>query len=816
MSKDQQEEVIEEIAADLDGTVGQAPYPELISENYLLYAVSTLLGRALPYIDGLKPVQRRILHSMHQSGLYFDRGTVKSALIVGEVMGKFHPHGDSSIYEALVRMSQDFSMRVPLIDGQGNFGNIDGDAAAAMRYTEARLTKAAMEIIADSHPEILDKYMGRNYTEDLPEPGLLPTRFPNLLINGSTGIATGMTSVFLPHNPAEALDLCVWRLKNPEAKDQQIVARLSGPDFPTGAAVINDQGLQESYLTGKGRVIGVAKAHIEPIPGNREKVVITEIPWGVDKGKLLMDITRQYEKGNYPELSDLVDYSDKDIRIEAPLKRNVNAQAFLAKLLNNTALRKTYAVEMNVVIDGVPKTVNLRQLVDEFLTFRRLVVINRAKKRIGEIEARLYKLEAYLKVIDAVDAVVETIKKAKDRQAAKPPLKKLLKIDDQQAQWIVEMQLGSLTRLDSTKLKGEAKELNAELKELQKFIKTPELVTTAMIDEFKEIKADWGKQGLLERRTTVIDQQQAEQQAAVALTTSDSAAAEDCLLLISAAGQATCSTGSAKRGAALALSGDDHLAVFQSANTGQDWLIFSDQGLAYRLRLAELPIDSRKSKGVDLRELIGLGPEERVVSAIESSNSEPLLMFTAGGTVKRSAAEDFANVHSSGVVAAKVGEDRLIKVCPGGDHSQVIILASNGKALRFPADKVRVMGRNAGGVRGMKLGSDDRVIAAGTITDQQTLMISTDQGFAKQVEGGNIPSKGRDGQGVEVLKPSSKYGQPSAGVVLDPEQDVIVDPGQGKNSLVSNGDIAKVGRAIVAKRWSGPLARWLGPAPQEG
>lgn len=796
-----EEETVKLRTEPLDGTIGESVYDELMSENYLLFAVSTLLGRALPYIDGLKPVQRRILHSMHQQGLYHDKGTVKCARIVGEVMGNYHPHGDSSIYEALVRMAQPFAMRVPLIDGQGNFGSLDGDGAAAMRYTEARLTQAAGEIIGDSHPKILDKHMGKNYTEDLPEPNLLPARFPNLLINGNTGIATGMTSMFLPHNPQEAIDLCIWRLKNPDAGDKTLVRRLSGPDFPTGASVVMDEGLQSAYLTGKGRVTGVSKAHIEQMPGNREKVVITEIPWMVNKGQLLRDLVNAYEKGDHPELVDLIDVSSDDVRIEAHLKRGVNSKAYLAKLLSSTNLKKTYAVEMNVVIGGVPKTVTLPELTDEFLSFRRFVVIKRAEKRIEEIEARLYKLDAYLKAISAIDAVVETIKKSKDRQDAKPKLMKLLKIDEQQAQWIVEMQLGSLTRLDSHKLEDEVKELQKELKHLRKFIKTESMVTDEMIEEFGEIKADWKKQGLLERRTTVIEA--GEVQGDIPTMTSAQAEAEDGFLVVSTFGKAFCSTGTVKRGAAINLGKGDTVAVFQPVNTGEERLIFTDTGKVYRMRLSDLPVESRKSSGVDLRTIVGMDKDEMVVGALPVREEGSILFTTVEGTVKRTLMSDFANAHAAGVVAIKVDGDMLLDVRFCDDDQEIILVATNGKALRFPASGARNMGRNAAGVRGMKIGAEDAVFAVGVVSgDGGDLVVSTSAGYAKRISLDQIPTKGRGSQGVEIQKTGTKYGDPALAATVMAGSDILISE-NGKFTQLPANEVQATKRATTPKSWPG-------------
>lgn len=797
------EVVIADVA---EGTVGAVPYSEVMAKNYLIYAWSTLLSRALPQIDGLLPVHRRILQAMHGLGLRSNARYSKSAGIVGETMKKYHPHGDLAIYGALVRMAQDFSLRVPLVDGHGNFGSIDGDNAAAQRYTEARLSEPAERLLDDLHPEILPDYYARNFDESIDEAMVLPARFPNLLINGAYGIGTGMTCLVLPHNPAEMLDLCTWRLKNPDAPVEKMVERINGPDFPTGATILDDEGLRQSYLTGKGRVTAVAKAHIEPMPGGREKIVITELPWMVNKGDLLRKDIASKADERYPELASLDDYSDENIRIEAPLKRGANARAVLQRMLKHTALRKTYGVEMNCVVDGRPKTLNLAEIVDEFLDFRRYIVVKRAEKRIGEIERRLHQLDAYLKVIGATDKVVKIIKKAKDREAAKPPLKKLLKIDDQQAAWIVAMQLGSLTQLDSFKIEEEAKELRSELKHLKKLIKTPEMITEVIAGEFAEIKETWKKEGLLERRSALAEPSSGDGED---LSTS-TVPAEDCILMISRDGRALCAQGTLKRGASLNLKGDDRAVVVAETRTDQEFLLFSDRGQAYRVRLADLPLEPRRSVGCDIREVIGMGADEKVVSAVpfDAEREGTALFATAKGNVKRTSWSEFSNAHSSGVTAAKVADDdRIVAVRDCPESATVTLLSDNGKAIRFAAGDARAMGRSAAGVRGIRLGDDDLVVGAIVCNEGEEkvtqLLMATETGFAKRVPISEIPTKGRGGGGVVIMKPGGKYGKPRFATASVDNAEIYVDVGAGKLKAYPVSKVALAKRAIVPKRWPG-------------
>lgn len=808
-----------EIAA---GTAGTVPYGEVMSESYLVYAWSTLLSRALPQIDGLLPVQRRILQAMNGLNLNHKSRYSKCAGIVGETMKRYHPHGDAAIYGALARMAQDFSLRVPLIDGQGNFGSIDGDGAAAMRYTEARLSEPAERLMDDLHPEILPDFYDRNFDESQVEAGVLPARFPNLLINGAYGIGTGMTCLVLPHNPAEMIDLCIWRLGHEDASVEQMADRINGPDFPGGATVLDDEGLRQSYLTGKGKVTGVAKAHIEPMQGGREKIVITELPWMVNKGDMLKKDIASRHDDRYPELADLNDFSDESIRIEMSLKRGADARAVLQRMHKYGVLRRTYGVEMNCVVDGRPKTLNLADIVDEFLKFRRYVVVKRAEKRIGEIERRLHQLDAYLKVIGATDAVVQIIKKSKDRDAAKPKLKKLLKIDDQQAQWIVSMQLGALTQLDSQKIKQEDKELKAELKHLKKLIRTESMITDVIVEEFGETKDRWKKEGVLERRSSLVEASSGGEGVGVDIAAA-SVPAEDCLLMISRDGRALCAQGTLRRGASLSLKGEDRLVVIADSRTDRDYLIFTDVGQAYRVRLAELPLEGKRSAGCDLRGVIGMGGSEKVVAAVpvDADRAGSALFVSMNGIVKRTEWSEFVNTHSSGVVAAKPASgDEIIAVLDCPDDADIVLMSDNGKALRFAATGARNMGRNAGGVGGMKLADGEKIVGALVCNageDKVTqLLMATDTGWAKRVSVSEIPAKGRNTGGVVIMKvkEGEKYGRPYLAIAAVDGAELYVDGGAGKLKGHPVSKVALVKRAIVPKRWpgEGSLALFIRPA----
>jgi len=796
-------------------TEGDLLFPELLGRNFLLYAVSVLTDRALPDVrDGLLPVQRRILFAMNDMRLRSNGKLSKCAKVVGETMGNFHPHGDLAIYGALVRMAQDFSFRVPLINPQGNFGSIDGDGAGAMRYTECRLSVAAEEVLGTKvrigdreinalDPAVLPDDFGRNYDESRLEAGVLPTSFPNLLINGNKGIAVGMTHSSPPHNPAEILDLAIWRIAHPDAPDKQVVAKLSGPDFPTGALVVQNEALREAYLTGKGKITVVGEAHVEPLPGNREKIVVTSLPFTVSKGSggkgtgFLEVINRQYQDNKWPEFADMTDLSTEDMRIELELKRGSNARAVLARLYKETDLRYTFSMQMNVLVGGRPQTLNLVQVLDHWLAFRKEVLVKAAEKRLAEIEVRLHKLDALIKAIDAIDAVVKAIRSSKNRQEAKPKLRKLLKIDEQQASWIVEMPLGNITSLETHDLKDEQKQLSLEAKELRTFIKTPKLVTDKIADDLRDLK----KVLHSPRRTKLIAADGGEGPA----LTEFSVPAEDCLLLVSRSGQAACGQGTLQRGASLQVAAQDKMVLVADARTDQDWIVFTASGKAFRLRLAELPLISRRDKGMHLSEIIGFEQNDSVVAVfpLDRERKGTVLFVYESGLLKRTEWSDYAKVVPSGLVAAnpRSGDHvQGVHDCP--ETSDIVLVGAHGKAIRFSVKALRPMGRVAAGVRGMKLPADTLLVGSAVCTDSDQLLVLTSTRFAKRIPLKDIPQQGRDGGGVSILgstwKATSKYGIP-AHVALATDKSTLWLQREGKLQAYPAAKTTKAGRAIMPK-----------------
>lgn len=782
--------------------IEEAIYAELMSHNYMVYAKAVLTERALPDVrDGLLPVQRRVMLAMHEANLNPSRPRDKCASIVGDTMGKFHPHGDSSIYGALVRMAQDFSLRAPLVDGKGNFGSIHGSPPAAMRYTEAKMTALGQSLFGkDLHQEILPNDYGRSYDGKHVEPNVLPAAFPNLLVNGNIGIGVGMTASFLPHNPSEVLDLCLWRLANPTATPAQVVKRIQGPDFPTSSLIVQNAGLKEAYLTGKGKIISIGQMHVEPLAGNREKIVITSIPWNTKVSSIVEKIKDEGNNGTrLPEVVEIQDFTgDKDdIKIEIFLKWGSDASDVIKKLYSITDLRKTYSVAMNALVDGKPQTLGLTEILDHFLDFRRYIIIKRYEKRVREIERRLHQLEALIKALDVIDAVVALIKKSKDKETARNGLKKLLKIDDQQATWILAMQLSSLTQLDQFELKQEVKELKTEMTTAKKIIKTPVLVTEIIADETRELKKSFASS----RMSKFIKESD------VGTSTGPiSVPAENCVLAVSQDGYITTVSGTLKRGSPLSLSAKDRLVVFEPAKTDEEWVVFSASGKAFRLRLADVGLESKKSKGVNLSQLVGLEAGDSIAAAhkIPQDDKGTLLFVYASGMVKRTAWSEFKTAHTAGIVAAKPNAgDKVIGVAPCEDNEFVVLLGTNGKGIRFAASAARPIGRNSAGVRGINLGPSETLIGWTVANEKDQLLLVTNKGFAKRLTYTDFAAQGRGGGGVALAKAKDgRYGEVEFIANVQDKSILHLEYANGLIKPIPANKAAKVSRTMAPKRFA--------------
>lgn len=767
--------------------INQLIYEEQLTRDFLTYAVSVLTDRALPDVrDGLLPVQRRILLSMHDQRLTSTGQFAKSAKIIGSTMGSYHPHGDSSIYGALVRMAQNFSLRLPLVDGHGAFGSIDGDGAASMRYTEARLTPSGELLLEGLHPDVVP--FGRNFDESRPEAEVLPAALPNLLINGNMGIAVGMSSRFAPHNPGEVLDLLIWRLKNPKASPKTLVKRLPGPDFPGGGVIVAGDELTEAYLSGEGKITVMGVAHIEPSSGGRAKVVVTEMPLP-KKGTFLEKVAKLHQDGKLPELVDLNDFSREDIRVEMELKRGANAQAFLARLYKLTELSETYPIQMNALVDGRPTTVSLTDCVDLFLAFRREVLLNLAKKRVGEIEERLHKLDAYLKALSAIDAVVKAIKTAKDQEQAKTRLKKLLKIDDQQVGWVLELPLRRLTKLDKFKIEQEIKELGDELSSLRKLIKTPALMTEKMVEGFRALK----KEVAIPRRSRLSEGGQEAELPEADLTAP--VASEPCTLMVSSSGRAGLISGKPGR-AALRLDEGERLICLQETKTDADKLVFTSTGRCLLVRLADLPLESKRGRGTIIA---GLEAGEELCAVHSPEEKGSLLFVYASGQVKRSAKAEFSSAHAGGIQAAKPADgDRVIAVLDCPDKAQVILASSAGKAIRFEASSLREMGRAAYGVRGIKLSGGEEVIGCAVSPDELLVTSRTgDKTLGKRIDASEVAVKGRGGAGVVIFKASSRSGELAQAIPVSAS--LWVQSPDGALSALDGSSVPVAARAAAVK-----------------
>jgi DNA gyrase subunit A len=728
--------------------------------------------RALPDIrDGLKPVQRRILFGMAELGLRHDRPYKKSALAVGAVMGNYHPHGDAAIYDAMVRMAQPFVMNAPLIDGQGNFGSVDGDPAAAQRYTEARLTKLASECLADLHPEIV-RYRP-NFSETKEEATVLPMTFPNLLVNGAKGIGWAMAVEIPPHNLAEAIDAAILLAENPQATLKQLLRKLPGPDFPSGGIIVNPEALPGCYETGRGTVMLQARYQIENLPGNQQAVVVTELPYMVGPDKIVEQVVAAARAEKITEVTEMPrNLSDKNgVRLLIKCKRGGNVAKLVADLMRYTSLRQTVPFNFTVLIGRTPKVVSLRELLEHFVAFRLEVVSKRLQKERRDLERSLRRDLALLAALDVIDRVVKIVRASRDDADSKAQLiallkyrphgqRKLVPIDEEQAQWIIEMQIRRLNQLNRFELEEAAARKGRRIDEIDRLLASESGVRDIVVQELREVKRAYGRPRRTALSGEVAIQAQGDGAQQVAVVTGP---AEDVTLYVSDAGLATAQGG--KRRAAsvpLRLGGSSLVAVLET-RSDETVLAFSERGICYKATLADLPSESGKTKG---RPLVGLARGDRLAAVLPSSGYSHLALVTAGGELKRIALETVQNAHAGGIAAFKVPDgDRIVAVVPHGEEGELLISTAGGQALRLDLAKVRpVQTGAAGGVAGIALKEDDSVADACLLTGDQLLVVHA-AGHAKRVPLSDYPQKGRATAGVLSSQPDKPTRAPGGPIV---------------------------------------------------
>lgn len=750
-----------------------------MKQSFIDYAMSVIVDRALPDVrDGLKPVHRRILYAMHLLGFSPDKPHRKCATTVGEVLGKFHPHGDAAVYDSLVRMAQDFSLRYTLVDGHGNFGSVDGDAPAAMRYTEARLSKIAMEMLRDINKDTVD--FKPNFDEHEIEPVVLPSRFPNLLVNGSSGIAVGMATNIPPHNLGETIDGIIRTIDNPDITIDELNEIIKGPDFPTGGAILGRSGIKEAYRTGRGRIIVRAVSQIEQHAGNRQRIIVTELPYQVNKARLIERIAQLVKEKRIEGISDLRDESDRNgMRIVIELKRDANANVVLNQLYTFTQMQDTFSVNMLALVltpEGKfePKILNLKEVITHYIRHQEDVIRRRTRYDLEKAEARAHILEGLRIAIDNLDEVIQIIKGSANEALAKENLIARFGFSDKQAQAIVDMRLGRLTALEREKLEAEYRELEEKIAYYRDVLAKPELVYGIIKDELTEIKQKYGD----ERRTSITTDE-------TEIDVEDLIEDEPVVVTLTQFGYIKRTSSDAyksqKRGgkgvSGLTTREDDYVVDMFTTTTHQYLMFFTNKGRAYKLRAWQIPEAGRHARGTAIVNLLELEPDEKINAFIRLNGDEKdayLVMATRQGMIKKTPLDEYANVRKSGIQAITLREgDELIETRLTDGDQDIILITRNGMCIRFREKDVRPMGRTSMGVIGIRLEDDDEVIAMLKHVPNTTLLVVTQNGFGKRTDLEEYKVQGRGGKGILTYKITEKTG-PLVGAVAANEDDDLL------------------------------------------
>ena len=780
--------------------------PHSISEemqsSYLDYAMSVIVSRALPDVrDGLKPVHRRILYAMKDLGLTHSSSFRKSAYVVGEVLGKYHPHGDSPVYQSMVRMAQDFALRYPLIRGQGNFGSIDGDNAAAMRYTEAKMEKIADEMMADIDKETVpwvDNYDGR-----YKEPMVLPTKIPQLLLNGSTGIAVGMATSIPPHNLGEVIDALMHLTKNPDAEIEEILQFVKGPDFPTGGTIYDIDAIKQAYLTGRGGVVMRAKAEIEERKGGRFVIIVTEIPYQVNKATLVSKIADLVRDKKINGISDIRDESNREgMRIVIELKKDSYPKKVLNQLYKLTAMQQSFNFNMIALADGLlPKLLNLKQILGYFIEHRKTVVVNRTTYELRIAKERAHILEGLKTALNHIDEIIETIRKSATKEDAHKALMKKFKLSDLQTKAILEMKLQTLAGLERKKIEDEYKEKLALIAELESILKDTSKVIKIIQEELAEIKEKYASERLTEIRPEALGK----------FSSKDTIPNEHTIIIISKENyikRLPPSTFKSQHRGGKGIIGattkdEDEISMIKQSMTHDNILFFTNLGRVFRLPVYEIPIASRQAKGQAIVNLLQLQNDEFVTTVLtsdEESKAEFLIMATTKGTIKKTALIDFKNVRKSGLIAIKLRDKDFLKWCRLCNKSnEIMIVTKKGKSIRFNSDNVNPTGRASMGVRGIKLKEEDIVVEMDVIADIETaeLLVIMENGLGKCTKVKNFRFQSRGGTGVKAANITAKTGDIVGAMIIQEhtEADIIIVSKTGQLIRMNLKDIPSQGRA---------------------
>jgi len=776
-----------------------------MEQSYLDYAMSVIVARALPDVrDGLKPVHRRILYAMHGLGLKHSAKFRKSATVVGEVLGKYHPHGDLAVYESLVRMAQPFAMRYPLVNGQGNFGSMDGDRAAAMRYTEVKMEQITEELLLDIGKETVD--FTPNYDETRKEPKVLPARLPQLLLNGTMGIAVGMATNIPPHNLTEVIDSIIYLIDNSEASVQDLLQFIKGPDFPTGGIIYNQKDIEGAYATGKGKIIVRGKAIIEETKKDRFRIIISEVPYQVNKAEMLAKIANLVKEKKIVGIGDLRDESDKEgVRVVLDLKNGAFPNKILNQLYKHTNLQSSFHLNMLALIGGIqPKVLDLKMILEEYLKHRKEVVTRRIRYKLKKAKERLHILEGLKIALDNLDAVIKTIRSSRTKEEAHLNLIKKFKLSDKQSEAILEMKLQSLAALERQKVEDEYKEKKKLIKTFEEILKSPKRILEIIKKELLDLKQKYGN----ERRTKVVKGMVGKFQE------EDLVANEPMIVTLTKGGYikrlAPSVYKSQKRGGrgvkGMTTKEEDVVEHLLLADAHSDLLFFSNTGKVFQSKVYEIPETGRTAKGQSVMNFLQLGMDEKitaVVSPRKEDNVKYIFMITSKGIVKKVAKKDFEHVRRSGLIAIKLRQDdHLGWVCGTDDDSEIILATANGQAIRFKEKQVRAMGRNATGVKGIKLKKDDLVISARRVRDPKgNLLVITENGFGKRTELSKYKIQSRGGSGLKTVKVTERNGKLVAmRIVVSEEADLIAISEKGQIIRLPVKGISKQGRATQGVR----------------
>ncbi len=782
------------------GKITPTDFAQEMRTSFLEYSMSVIVARALPDVrDGLKPVHRRLLYAMYESGDTPNKPHVKSARPVGDCMGKYHPHGDAAIYDTMVRLAQDFNMRVPLVDGHGNFGSIDGDSPAAMRYTEARLNRPAMELLRDLEKETVD--WQPNYDESLQEPKVLPARFPNLLVNGSAGIAVGMATNIPPHNLGEAIDATIAQMENPDISLDELMEIIPGPDFPTGAMIMGTEGIREAYETGRGSITIRAKCHVEKTASGRQRIIVTEIPYQVNKLRLIEKIAELVRTKKITEISGVNDESDrKGMRIVIDLKRAVEPEVVLNKLYKHSQLQTGFGIINLALVDGIPRILSLKDMLSHYIDHQEDVIVRRTKYDLRKAEERAHILEGYVIALDNIDEVIQIIRHSRDDAEARASLMGRFGLSEVQANAILEMRLRRLTGLERDKIETELAELRDKIAYYKRVLSDEREVKLIIKEEMLEIKKKYANK----RRTTIGDE-------ARDIDVEDLIADEDMVVTITRSGYIkrlpVATYRQQKRGgkgkAGVSLKDNDFVEQLFIASTHDYMLFFTTTGKVYRLKVHQIPLGSRQARGTAIVNLLPLEEGETVATTIAARDfpeDEYLLFCTSHGMVKKTAFSAYANVRSGGLIAINLkSKDELIAVRRVKPGMKVVMVSNAGKAIMWDEEEARPMGRDTSGVKGINIdiSKGERVLGMEIAPENADLFVITEKGYGKRTALDKYPTQHRGGVGVNTIKydEQGKKGDLAAMKVIEEKQEMMIVSEEGVMIRVKASDISELGRA---------------------